>query len=428
MIQGNVYQELGRRGFIQQVTDPEPLQELLNKEPVICYVGFDPTADSLHVGHLMAIMGMSQLQRHGHRPIAIIGGGTAMVGDPSGKTEMRKMLTRDQIVANGEKFKVQLSRYLDFGPDKALMVDNYDWLGELKYIEFLRDIGRHFSVNRMLTYETYKIRLEKGLSFLEFNYQLLQAYDFLMLFKTHGCRLQMGGDDQWANILAGADLIRRVAESDAYGLTFPLLTTAAGKKMGKTESGAVWLDPEKTSPYEYYQYWYNSDDRDVARFLAFFTYLPMDEIETVRDLQGADLNSAKVILAYEATRITHGEEAAQEALRASAAAFGGREIPAVLLSSSAVPRGAVSGGEAAMPGSALSAAEVAAAPRLVDVMVQLGLVASKGDARRLIQGGGVYVNNERVDDINLSLGAAMVREGRIVLRLGKKRYHQIIVS
>lgn len=293
------YQELSRRGFIQQVTEPEPLQELLAKGPVTFYVGIDPTADSLHVGHLMAVMGMMQMQKFGHRPIAIVGGGTAMVGDPSGKSEMRKMLTREEIAANSEKIKQQLGRYLDFSPGKAIMVDNYEWLGELKYIEFLRDIGRHFSVNRMLTYEAYKIRMEKGLSFLEFNYQLLQAYDFLMLHDRHGCRLQMGGDDQWANILAGTDLIRRVRSVDAYGLTFPLLTTATGAKMGKTESGAVWLDPEKTTPHEYFQYWVNSDDRDVARFLAFFTPLPAAEIEAVAGLEGAELNAAKVVLAFE---------------------------------------------------------------------------------------------------------------------------------
>jgi len=427
-VKKRVYEELSRRGFIQQVTEPEPLQALLEREPVTFYVGFDPTADSLHVGHLMAIMGMSQLQRFGHRPIAIIGGGTAMVGDPSGKTEMRKMLTREQIVANGERFRAQLSRYLDFGPGQALMVDNYDWLGELKYIEFLRDIGRHFSVNRMLTYETYKIRMEKGLSFLEFNYQLLQAYDFLMLYKNHGCRLQLGGDDQWANILAGADLIRRVEESDAYGLTFPLLATAAGKKMGKTESGAVWLDPEKTTPYEYYQYWYNSDDRDVARFLAFFTFLPMSEIEPVRTLEGAELNMAKTILAFETTRITHGEEAAHQALRAAAAAFGGREIPASLLPSSTVPRGSVSAAQGAMPGSVLFASRLAAGPRLADLLVELGLVASKGEAKRLIQGGGVTVNEQRVEDILFALTPALAAEGRIVLRLGKKRYHQLVIA
>ena len=357
MFKNDVYAELNRRGFIQQITEPEKLQELLQAGPVTYYVGIDPTADSLHVGHLMAIMGMVQMQRHGHRPIAIIGSGTAMVGDPTGKTEMRRMLSREQIVANSRKIKTQLERYLDFSDGKALMVDNYDWLGTLNYIDFLRDIGRYFSVNRMLTYEAYKQRLERGLSFIEFNYQLLQAYDFLMLYKRYGCKLQMGGDDQWANILAGVDLIRRIEEQDAFCLTFPLLTTAGGQKMGKTVSGAVWLDADKFSPYDYYQYWVNSDDRDVARFLAFFTLLPMEEIEAVKRMQGSGLNAAKAILAFEATKLTHGEAAAQEALAAASAAFGGRALPADLLASSTAPRGQVKGDEAAVPFSVITMAE-----------------------------------------------------------------------
>jgi len=421
------YQELSRRGFIQQVTEPEPLQELLAKGPVTFYVGIDPTADSLHVGHLMAVMGMMQMQKFGHRPIAIVGGGTAMVGDPSGKSEMRKMLTREEIAANSEKIKQQLGRYLDFSPGKAIMVDNYEWLGELKYIEFLRDIGRHFSVNRMLTYEAYKIRMEKGLSFLEFNYQLLQAYDFLMLHDRHGCRLQMGGDDQWANILAGTDLIRRVRSVDAYGLTFPLLTTATGAKMGKTESGAVWLDPEKTTPHEYFQYWVNSDDRDVARFLAFFTPLPAAEIEAVAGLEGAELNAAKVVLAFEATALTHGLEAAQAAQAAAAAAFGGREIPAGLLPSSRVGRGGVARDAAAIPSSEIAATALAAGVRLADLLVEHGLLASKGEVRRLIQGGGLYLGEERVEDPGRVMTPADAREGVVVVRLGKKRYHRFIL-
>jgi len=424
---GEAYQELSRRGFIQQVTEPEPLQELLAKGPVTFYVGIDPTADSLHVGHLMAVMGMMQMQKFGHRPIAIVGGGTAMVGDPSGKSEMRKMLTREEIAANSEKIKQQLGRYLDFSPGKAIMVDNYEWLGELKYIEFLRDIGRHFSVNRMLTYEAYKIRMEKGLSFLEFNYQLLQAYDFLMLHDRHGCRLQMGGDDQWANILAGTDLIRRVRSVDAYGLTFPLLTTATGAKMGKTESGAVWLDPEKTTPHEYFQYWVNSDDRDVARFLAFFTPLPAAEIEAVAGLEGAELNAAKVVLAFEATALTHGLEAAQAAQAAAAAAFGGREIPAGLLPSSRVGRGGVARDAAAIPSSEIAATALAAGVRLADLLVEHGLLASKGEVRRLIQGGGLYLGEERVEDPGRVMTPADAREGVVVVRLGKKRYHRFIL-
>lgn len=428
MKHGEAYQEMSRRGFIQQVTEPEPLQALLAEGPVTFYVGIDPTADSLHVGHLMAVMGMMQMQKFGHRPIAIVGGGTAMVGDPSGKSEMRKMLTREAIAANGEKIKIQLSRYLDFGAGKAIMVDNYDWLGELKYIEFLRDIGRHFSVNRMLTYEAYKIRMEKGLSFLEFNYQLLQAYDFLMLYDRHGCRLQMGGDDQWANILAGTDLIRRVRSVDAYGLTFPLLTTATGAKMGKTESGAVWLDPDKTTPHEYFQYWVNSDDRDVARFLAFFTPLPMAEIEPVSRLEGAELNAAKVVLAFEATALTHGLEAAQSAQAAAAAAFGGREIPAGLLPSSRVGRGSVARDAAAIPASGIGRAALAAGVKLADLLVEHGLLSSKGEVKRLIQGGGLYLGEERVEDPGRVVTEADAREGAIVVRLGKKRYHRFVLD
>jgi tyrosyl-tRNA synthetase len=426
-VKNGVYEELTRRGFIQQVTEPEPLQDLLAGGGVTFYVGIDPTADSLHVGSLVPVMGMMQMQKFGHQPIVIVGGGTAMVGDPSGKSEMRKMLTREKIADNSEKIKKQLSRYIDFGEGKAVMIDNYDWLGELKYIEFLRDIGRHFSVNRMLTYEAYKIRMEKGLSFLEFNYQLLQAYDFLMLYDRYGCRLQMGGDDQWANILAGTDLIRRVRSVDAYGVTFPLLTTATGAKMGKTESGAVWLDPEKTTPYEYFQYWVNCDDRDVGRFLAFFTTLPIGEIEQVAGLEGAELNAAKVVLAFEATALTHGLEAAREAQAASAAAFGGRVIPAALLPASRVERGGseVSG---AMPGSTLTKSQLASGPRLADLLVELGLLASKGEAKRLIQGGGVTVNDQRIDEIMFVLTPDLVVAGRIVLRLGKKRYHQLMIS
>ncbi|MBD3387243.1 tyrosine--tRNA ligase, partial [candidate division KSB1 bacterium] len=288
-----VLQELEKRNFIQQVTDPELIESLMATEKVTLYLGIDPTADSLHVGHLMGVMVLAHMQRYGHRPIAILGGGTALVGDPSGKTEMRKMLTPKKIQENGEKIKAQLGRYLHFGPDGAMLIDNHDWLGNLNYIDFLRDIGRHFSVNRMLTYETYKRRLETGLSFLEFNYQLLQAYDFYMLFKRYNCRLQVGGDDQWANILAGADLIRRIEGEDAFGLTFPLITTATGAKMGKTEKGALWLDAKKTTPYEYYQYWVNVDDRDVVRFLNYFTFLPVEEIAMVESLGGADLNIVK---------------------------------------------------------------------------------------------------------------------------------------
>ena len=428
MITENVYEVLGRRGFIQQVTDPEPLKELLGSESVTCYVGYDPTADSLHVGHLMTIMGLANMQRHGHRPIALIGGGTAMVGDPSGKTEMRKMLTREMIQENGDRFKKQLSNYLDFSDDKAILIDNYEWLGNLNYVDFLRDIGRHFSVNKMLTYETYKKRLETGLSFLEFNYQLLQAYDFLSLHNRYGCQVQMGGDDQWGNILAGADLTRRIEAHDVYGLTFPLLTTAGGKKMGKTESGALWLDPDKTSPYEYYQYWVNSADSDVARFLSFFTFLPVEEIEAVKKLEGAELNAAKAVLAFEATKLTHGEDEAKSALHSSMAAFGSREIPEDLCPSSTIPRGRVGLDEQGIPSAEKTMSFIREEPVLVEVLVEVGLVSSRGEAKRLIKQGGVYLNEERVDSIDVRIKETDVNDGKIQLRLGKKKHFLLKIS
>ncbi len=422
---GNVYDELDRRGFIQQVTDPQLVYDLLGSQPARYYVGIDPTAESLHAGHLMAIMGMANMQRYGHLPICILGSGTAMVGDPSGKTEMRKMLSREQIVENGQKLKCQLSRYLEFGPEKALLIDNYDWLGSLNYIEFLRDIGRHFSVNRMLTYETYKRRLETGLSFLEFNYQLLQAYDFYMLYQKHDCRLQMGGDDQWANILAGADLIRRIEGQDVFGLTFPLLTTATGAKMGKTEKGALWLDSDLTSPYDYFQYWVNVDDRDVVRFLMYFTFLPTAELEAVRDVEGSRLNALKTILAFEATRITHGEDEAHKALRAAVAAFGQREIPADILPASTIPRGQLRSSDQNIPGMDLSRESLETRPRLIDMLNEAALIKSKGEGRRLIQQGGVYVNDNRIEDVDFTLSPETIVDDKIILRLGKKRYFQL---
>jgi tyrosyl-tRNA synthetase len=421
-VASTIYNELEKRGFIKQVTDPEPLRELFKKERVTFYVGIDPTADSLHAGHLVSIMGMAHMQRFGHRPIAILGSGTAMVGDPSGKTDMRKMLTREQIVENGKSIKKQLGRYLDFSGDRAILVDNYDWLGGLNYIEFLRDIGRHFSVNRMLTFETYKMRLEKGLSFLEFNYQLLQAFDYLELYRRYGCRLQMGGDDQWANILAGTDLIRRVEGVDAYGLTWPLLETSSGAKMGKTEAGALWLDAARTSPYDYYQYWVNTDDRDVGRFLAIFTLLPLDEIEAVERFSGAELNAAKAILAFEATELTHGREEAKKALRSAAATFGGREIPASMLPSSSIPRGQISRDDRGVPSSTMDRSRLQAGLGLVDLLAELELVSSKSEARRLIQQGGIYVNEKRVKDIGATVDEASVSGDRLELRIGKKKH------
>ena len=424
----NVFDELKRRGFAAQTTDPVPLYELLGKESVTFYIGFDPTAESLHVGHLMGVMAMSHMQKYGHRPIAIVGGGTAMVGDPSGKTEMRKMMTRETIVENTAKLKAQLSRYIDFDDDKAILVDNYDWLGSLNYIEFLRDVGRHFSVNKMLTYETYKRRMETGLSFLEFNYQLLQSYDFYMLWKKYDCKLQMGGDDQWANILAGADLIRRMEGGDAYGHTFPLITTASGQKMGKTEAGALWLDPEKTSPYDYFQYWVNVDDRDVVKCLSFFTFLPMDEIEPINNIEGAQLNTVKTILAFEATRLTHGEKAAQESLTAAMAAFGGREIPPDLLPSSSIPRGSVAASEETIPRIELDRAILEKNPRVTEILGDYKLTGSRGEARRLIQQGGVYVNDKRVADIDTAFSIADIVDNRIAVRIGKKKHYHLSIK
>ncbi len=408
---GNVFDVLKERGFIQQVTDEDEIRAILGSEKVTSYIGFDPTADSLHAGSLMPIMAMKHLQRHGHHPIAVIGGGTAMVGDPSGKTEMRKMLLQDVIKANGEKFKAQFGKYLDFERGKASFVDNSDWLLELKYVDFLRDIGKHFSVNKMLAVESYKIRLETGLSFLEFNYQLLQAYDFLMLIRTKNCILQMGGDDQWGNIVAGIDLIRRLESKRSFGITFPLLTTANGKKMGKTEKGALWLDADKTSPYEFYQYWINVDDRDVGKFLAFFTFLPMDEIKKLKELQGADLRKAKQILAYEATKITHGEEEAKKAEQTSRSAFGN------------------GGGDiGGMPATKMAKSEIEKGINIVDLMATVKLVASKSEARRLIKQGGCYVNEKRIQSIESIIDLTSLENSSLILRAGKKRYHRVIFS
>ncbi len=408
----NVYDVLKERGFIQQVTDEDELRQLLEEEKVTCYIGFDPTADSLHAGSLMPIMVMSHLQRHGHHPIALIGGGTAMVGDPSGKTEMRKMLISEAIEANGEMFKKQFSRYLDFDGGKASFVNNVDWLLELKYIDFLRDIGKHFSVNRMLAAESYKIRMETGLSFLEFNYQLLQAYDFLMLFRTHNCRLQMGGDDQWGNIVAGTDLIRRLEAKRGYGLTLPLLTTASGQKMGKTEKGALWLSAEKTSPYEFYQYWINVDDRDVEKFLAYFTFLPMEEVESLAQLEGAKIRRAKEVLAYEATKVTHGEAEAEKARQASRTMFQGSGVNAE-----------------AVPTTAISKSELEAGIGVLVLFEQVGLVSSRGEARRLIQQGGCYINENRIEDVKMIVDLSQIdNNNALTLRAGRKKYHKVLVQ
>ncbi len=405
----SVFDDLRERGFIQQLTHEQPLIDLLENEQVTVYVGYDPTADSLHVGHMVTIMALAHLQRHGHRPIALVGGGTALVGDPSGKTEMRQMLSLEQIEHNLQGIKSQLSRFLDFAGGKALVVNNAEWIKQLNYADFLREIGVHFSVNRMLTAECFKSRMEKGLSFIEFNYMLLQAYDYLILNRRYGCRLQMGGDDQWSNILAGADLVRRMEREEVYGLTIPLITTASGKKMGKTESGSVWLDAERTSPYEFYQYWRNVEDDDVGRFLAMFTFLPMAEVQELSRLQGADINRAKQVLAYEVTKIVHGEAEAIKAESAANAFFG-------------------SGGAlAGAPSSEISGAELQQGVSVLDLLADTDLFSSKSDARRNVQQGGVYLNGERVDDINLLVTADHVQSGQLELRKGKKHYHLIKV-
>lgn len=407
----NVFDVLCERGYVAQVTHEEPLRELLGNSSVTFYVGFDCTADSLHVGHFMTIMAMMHMQRHGHRPIALVGGGTTMVGDPSGKTDMRPMLSREEIKRNGERFRQQLSRFLDFGPGKALMVDNADWLLDMKYVDVLREIGVHFSVNRMLSFECFKARLERGLSFLEFNYMLMQAYDYLELFRKHGCRLEMGGDDQWSNILAGVDLIRRKESADVYGLTLSLLTTSTGKKMGKTESGAVWLDSERTSPYDFYQYWRNTADEDVKRLLSLLTFLPMEEVERLGSLKGEAINEAKSVLAFEVTRIVHGTEAAQGAQEAAEAAFAGVETSS-----------------SQMPSTRLSKKEVSDGISVADLLLKTGLVTSKSEGRRLVDQGGVYINDVTVTQAEQLIGPDDFQSGRLILRKGKKVHHQVLVE
>ena len=397
------------RGFFKQTTHPEELKSRVESGRICAYIGFDPTADSLHVGHLIPLMGLAHLQRDGQRVIALMGGGTAMIGDPSGKTEMRKMLTEKQLEDNVGKIKPQMERFLDFSGDSEL-INNSEWLRNLNYIDFLRDIGRHFSVNRMLSFETYKVRLETGLSFLEFNYQLLQAYDFLELNKRYQCILQMGGDDQWANILSGVDLIRRVSQNEAFGWTYPLLTTASGRKMGKTEKGAVWLDPEKTSPYEYYQYWINCEDADVEKFLTLFTFLPLNEIRELSRLQGAEIREAKSKLALETTSLAHGREEALKAEQAAKSLFG-------------------SGGESEdIPSTQIDSSLLLQGIGVFDAFRESGLCKSNGEARRLMNQGGLYLNQEPLSDPDYRITKDDFNEGSVLLRAGKKRYHRFTLS
>ena len=405
----NVFDTLQERGFVKQTTH-EGLKEMLGREKVKFYVGFDATADSLHVGHFVQLMAMAHMQRAGHTPIILVGGGTTMIGDPSGKSDMRKMMTREVIAHNADIFKKQSGSFLDVSEGKAIMVDNADWLLDLNYVEFLREIGTCFSVNRMLTAECYKQRLEKGLTFFEFNYMLMQAYDFLVLNRKYGCTLEMGGDDQWSNILAGADLIRRKEEGKkAYGLTITLLLKSDGKKMGKTESGAVWLDPEKTSPYDFYQYWRNVADADVRTCLSLLTFLPMDEVERLSALKDNEINDAKKILAFEITKQVHGGQAAREAQKAAEALFSG-------------------GGEGgSIPTTELTAAQWKEKPQLIDVMVLCGLTRSRGEGRRLITQGGVLLNGEKVADEFRALEEADFVNGEAMIKKGKKVFHRVLI-
>jgi tyrosyl-tRNA synthetase len=406
----NAYDILKERGFVAQVTDEEAMRKALATEQVTFYIGYDGTADSLHAGSLVTIMAMMHLQRAGHKPIGLVGSGTTMVGDPSGKTELRQMLTKEAIQANADKIHAQLNYYLHFDQDKAIAVNNADWLLELNYITFLRDIGCHFSVNRMLAAEAYKQRLERGLNFIELNYQILQAYDYLVLYQKYGCTLQMGGDDQWGNLLAGVDLIRRVEGATVHAMTYPLLTTASGAKMGKTAEGAVWLDGNRLSPYDYYQYWVNCDDRDVEKLLKTFTFLPMDEVKRLSALQGAELREAKRVLAYEATVITHGEVEAQAAEKAAQAAFS-------------------QGGDLdAMPTTILSGRRIEDGLGVLEIFAEVGLTQSRGEARRMLQQGGIYVNDKRVDQIDAVLSADDVTSDGILLRAGKKKYHRLVIG
>ena len=406
----SVYDVLKERGFIAQCTYEEDLQKALENEKVTFYVGFDPTADSLHIGHYIPIMAMAHMQKFGHRPIALVGGGTAMIGDPSGKTDMRKMMTREMVDANASAIKKQLSRFISFDDDKAIMADNADWLLGLNYVEFIRDIGAHFSVNRMLTAECYKQRLERGLTFLEFNYMLMQSYDFLMLNQKYGCTVQMGGDDQWSNMLSGADLIRRKERKDAFAMTFKLLLTHDGKKMGKTEKGALWLDPARTSPYDFYQYWRNVADADVERFLGLLTFLPMDEVRRLGALKDAQINEAKRVLAFEITKLVHGEEEAMKAQDAAQALFAG------------------GGSSENVPTYEVNAAMLAEDSRLTSLLAMCGLCASRGEARKMVQAGAVLVGENKVTDIDACIDASQIGTDGLLLRKGKKNYCRLILK
>ena len=405
------YDELVARGLIAQVTDEEEIKGLVNDGKAVFYIGFDPTADSLHVGHFMALCLMKRLQMAGNKPIALIGGGTAMIGDPSGRTDMRQMMTKETIAHNVDCFKKQMSRFIDFSDGKALMVNNADWLLDLNYVELLRDVGPHFSVNRMLTAECYKQRMERGLSFLEFNYMIMQSYDFYALFRKYGCNMQFGGDDQWSNMLGGTELIRRKLGKDAYAMTINLLLNSEGKKMGKTQSGAVWLDPNKTSPFDFYQYWRNVADADVLKCLRMLTFLPLEQIEEMDHWEGSRLNEAKEILAFELTKLVHGEEEAQRAQEGARALFAGggntANMPEVQLSDEDFENGEIG---------------------ILRLLVKAGLASSNGEARRNVEQGGVSVDGEKITDVKAQIAKDSIGEDGIVLKRGKKKFMRIVVK
>lgn len=404
----NVFDVLVGRGYLKQFTHEEEMREILGKEKVTFYIGFDPTADSLHVGHFIAMMFMSHMQKHGHRPIALLGGGTAMIGDPSGRTDMRTMMSKETIAHNVASIKKQMEKFIDFSDGKAILENNADWLLGLNYVDFIRDIGSHFSVNRMLAAECFKSRMEAGLSFLEFNYMLMQGYDFLVLNQKHGCTMQLGGDDQWSNMIAGVELIRKKEQKQAFAMTCTLLTNSEGKKMGKTAKGALWLDPEKTSPYEFYQYWRNVDDADVEKCLSLLTFIPMDEVKRLSALEGAEINEAKKILAFEITKMIHGEEEALKAKTAAEALFGGGQdmsnVPSVEIEESALGTG------------------------LVDFLVEKGILKTKSEGRRLVQQNGLNIGDSKVTDFAMPITKELFTDGEFLAKIGKKKYHKVVLK
>lgn len=404
----NVFDVLVGRGYLKQFTHEEEMREILGKEKVTFYIGFDPTADSLHVGHFIAMMFMSHMQKHGHRPIALLGAGTAMIGDPSGRTDMRTMMTKEIIAHNAAAIKKQMEKFIDFSDGKAILENNADWLLKLNYVDFIRDIGAHFSVNRMLAAECFKSRMEVGLSFLEFNYMLMQGYDFLVLNQKHGCTMQLGGDDQWSNMIAGVELIRKKEQKQAFAMTCTLLTNSEGKKMGKTAKGALWLDPEKTSPYEFYQYWRNVDDADVEKCLSLLTFIPMDEVKRLSALEGAEINEAKKILAFEVTKMIHGEEEALKAKTAAEALFGGGQdmsnVPSVEIEEAALGTG------------------------LVDFLVEKGILKTKSEGRRLVQQNGINIGDSKVTDFAMPITKELFTDGEFLVKIGKKKYHKVVLK